>query len=73
MAQNKKIEGKQKEKIATHTLTSPISYHIITISIRPAINPRFKADSRWFKILSQTQSHVTVPERLKRNVLMGPQ
>lgn len=73
MAQNKKIEGKQKDKIATPTLTSPISYHIITISIHPTIKPRFKADSRWFKILSQTQSHVTVPERLKHNVLMGPQ
>lgn len=47
-------EDKKGQQIATHTLTSPISYHIITISIHPTINPRFQADSRWFKILSQT-------------------
>lgn len=68
VAQRKK-KGRKKTnkqtKKGTYTLTSPIIHCIITItiSIHPSIYPRFGADSRWFKTLSQTQSCATVPEK----------
>lgn len=52
-------------------LPSPTVYHVITTSIHPTINPRFGADSRWFKILNQTQSHVTDSGKAKTRSING--